>query len=169
MKLHQATQYAIWVTVHLAAQPGQQVSASDLADLFGISQHHLAKVIRSLSFAGLVTSTRGPGGGCQFIADAKRVTLFDIILLFEDNWRSTAPAARRIDSTPTLTEVSRVLDEIDRITIATLSTITLQTMVNNAHRRNGTGALAGVIAQSAPAAKADETAAGRGVDIAAQA
>lgn len=135
MKLHQATQYAIWVTVHLASRPGEQVSASDLADLFGISQHHLAKVIRSLSFAGLVASTRGPGGGCQFVGDARRVTLFDIISLFEDNWRSASPPARQVDRTPTLTEIARVLDEIDRITIATLSTITLQTLVMNAARR----------------------------------
>lgn len=148
MKLHQATQYAIWVTVHLASRPGEQVSASDLADLFGISQHHLAKVIRSLSFAGLVASTRGPGGGCQFVGDARRVTLFDIISLFEDNWRSGSPPARRIDKTPTLTEISRVLDEIDRITIATLSTITLQTLVNNAERRAGAAALEADSAQA---------------------
>jgi len=136
MRLNQATQYAIWVTVHLVSRPGEQVSAGDLADLFGISQHHLAKVIRSLAFARLVTSTRGPGGGCQFIADPKRVTLFDIISLFEDNWSGDRPRAQKPDSPPTLAEVSRVLSEIDRITLATLRSITLQTIVNNTERRS---------------------------------
>lgn len=138
MRLHQATRYAIWVTVHLASRPGEQVSAGDLAELFGISQHHLAKVIRSLSFAGLVSSTRGPGGGCQFIADPKRVTLFDIISLFEDSWWSdNKQSPDKPNGTPTLVEVSRVLSEIDRITLATLRSITLQTIVNNAERRSG--------------------------------
>lgn len=134
MRLHQATRYAIWVSVHLASRPGEQVSAGDLAELFGISQHHLAKVIRSLSFAGLVSSTRGPGGGCQFTAEPKRVTLFDIISLFENAWQDEAPDEVP-DTTPTLAEVSRVLEEIDRITIATLRSITLQTIVNNSERR----------------------------------
>jgi len=139
MRLHQATRYAIWVTAYMASRPREQLSASYLADVFGISQHHLAKVLRSLSVAKLVSSTRGPGGGCMFIADPKRVTLYDIIILFEDNWWSEeAQHATDPEAASTLDEVSRVLSEIDRITMATLRSVTIQTILNNAERRKTT-------------------------------
>ena len=66
MKLHQATRYAIWSIVELASRPGEQVAASELAAKYRISQHHLAKVLRLLSRARIVSSTRGPAGGCTF-------------------------------------------------------------------------------------------------------
>ncbi len=133
MKLHQATRYAIWVTVYLAAHPDEQLSAAELSKVFGISQHHLAKVLRSLSVAKLVSSTRGPGGGCTFVGDPKRVTLFDIISRFEDGlWddETQNTAARAGEE---LVEVSRVMNEIDRITKATLRSVTLHTIINSAH------------------------------------
>lgn len=133
MKLQQATRYAIWATVHMAANPGRQVSAYDLAQFYGISQHHLAKVLRTLAMARIVSSTRGPNGGCTFIADAKRVTLYDIIVLFERDWWDNEHDK---DSAPSnvAREVSRVLSELDRITMATLRSVTIQTLINNARR-----------------------------------
>lgn len=135
MKLQAATRYAIWATVHMAAHPNQQLSASDLAQFYGISQHHLAKVLRTLSMARILSSTRGPSGGCTFIADPKRVTLYDIIELFEgelwDSDRNSKVEAR----SPLAQEVGRVLHEIDHITEATLRSVTIQTLLNNAKRQ----------------------------------
>lgn len=135
MKLQQATRYAIWATVHMAAHPDQQLSASDLAKFYGISQHHLAKVLRTLSMAKILSSTRGPSGGCMFIADPKRITLYDIIELFEGElWDSERD--NRIESRSAIAhEVGRVLNEIDRITMATLRSVTIQTLLNNAKRQ----------------------------------
>jgi Rrf2 family protein len=134
MKLHQATRYAIWVTVYLAAHPEKQLSAAELSNIFGISRHHLAKILRSLSVAKLVSSTRGPGGGCTFVADPKRVTLFDIVSRFEDGlWDDeTQTTSARVGEE--LVEVSRVMNEIDRITKATLRSVTVHTIINSARR-----------------------------------
>lgn len=137
MKLHQATRYAIWVTAYLAAHPDRQFSAAQLSERFGISQHHLAKVLRSLAVAKLVSSTRGPGGGCTFIADPKRVTLFDVISRFEDGLWDVENPAKATSASDTLAEVARVMDEIDRITMATLRSVTLQTIINNTQRASG--------------------------------
>lgn len=135
MNLHQATRYAIWVTVHLASRRGEHMSAAQLAEIYGISEHHLAKVIRSLAIANIVSSTRGPGGGCTFIADPKKVTLYDIIALFEFNLNSERPTRIERKNNDFTVEVSRVLGEIDRATIATLQSVTLQTLLVNAERR----------------------------------
>ena len=48
-----------------------------------MSQHHLAKVLSELARAGVVESVRGVGGGYRFAGNLKRLTLMDIIRLFE--------------------------------------------------------------------------------------
>lgn len=133
MKLQQATRYSILATLHMASRPNEQIPASELAEIYGVSQHHLAKVLRTLSRARIVESTRGAGGGCSFIGDARKITLYDIIRLFEDDWL-TPPNS--VDEAPTdvSAELLRVLGEVDRITAATLQSVTLQTIINNAER-----------------------------------
>ena len=43
----------------LARDPARTLSAADLAERFGVSTHHLAKVLRTLAVAGLVRGGRG--------------------------------------------------------------------------------------------------------------
>ena len=143
MKLHQATRYAIWSIVELASRPGEQIAASELAAKYRISQHHLAKVLRTLSRARIVSSARGPAGGCTFIGNANRLTLHDIIALFEED----APADGQGADTPVASEVARVLGEIDRITSATLRSVTIQTIINNARRTEARTGSAGRVEQ----------------------
>jgi Rrf2 family nitric oxide-sensitive transcriptional repressor len=137
MKLQQATRYAIWSIIELAARDGEQISANELAATYGVSQHHLAKVLRTLAQARIVASVRGPGGGFTFTGRANRLTLADIIGLFEREWAEGEEDAATPE-TPIATEVGRVLNEIDRITEATLRSVTVMTIINNA-RRNARG------------------------------
>jgi|SRR6056297_3787978 len=133
MKLQQATRYSILAVLHMASSPNEQIPASELAEIYGVSQHHLAKVLRTLSRAGIVESTRGAGGGCSFIGDARKITLYDIIRLFEDDWL-TSPNEEAQAPTAVSAELVRVLGEVDRITAATLQSVTLQTIIKNAER-----------------------------------
>ncbi|MFN0263707.1 RrF2 family transcriptional regulator [Tepidamorphus sp. 3E244] len=133
MKLQQGTMCAILAVLHMASRPQEQIPANEIAEVYGVSQHHLAKVLRTLSLAGIVESTRGAGGGCSFIGDARKITLFDIIKLFESGWttpRGTEPDAPSEEAA----ELYRVMDEVDRHTAATLQSVTLQTILNNAQR-----------------------------------
>ena len=54
MKLQTATRLGLYAVLELAREPGRTLSATDLAERFGVSSHHLAKVLRTLSTAGLV-------------------------------------------------------------------------------------------------------------------
>jgi Rrf2 family nitric oxide-sensitive transcriptional repressor len=126
MRLQTATRIAIYAVTSLAAVPGGQLSAGEIAQRFGISVNHLGKVLQTLHRAGLVEALRGVNGGHRFRGNPRRVTLLDVIELFEEVGhgpppRSSNPArARALD---------RVLDEIDQMTRATLGSITIATLL----------------------------------------
>ena len=134
MKLQQATQCALLATLHLASRPGQQATACQLAEIYGISQHHLAKVLRTLSRAGIVDSTRGMKGGCVFSGDQRKITLLDIIILFEPDWQDGGSPSVAGEATDVASALSNVLTEVDRLTSATLQSVSLQTIISNAAR-----------------------------------
>jgi Rrf2 family protein len=141
MKLQQATWCAIWSIVELASRPEEQVGARELATTYDISQNHLAKVLRTLTRARIVSSVRGPGGGFTFCGNAKRLTLFDIVSLFEGEGLSDG--AHDAENPNALAdELHRVMREVDRMTFAILRSVTIQTIINNARResRAGSGA-----------------------------
>jgi Rrf2 family transcriptional regulator, nitric oxide-sensitive transcriptional repressor len=128
MRLQIATRIALYAILQLAADPRKQLAAAEIAERFGISVNHLAKVLRTLGRAGLVEALRGAGGGYRFRANARRVTLLDVIRLFEE-----VGAGARADREPGAESaegraLQRVMDEIDDIAGATLGSITLATM-----------------------------------------
>ena len=83
MKLQKASMFALYAVLELASDPERQLSTTDIADKYGISTHHLAKILRTLVRSGLVQAVRGAGGGYRFSGVVNRTTLLDVIELFE--------------------------------------------------------------------------------------
>jgi Rrf2 family protein len=107
-------------------------SAADLAERFGVSAHHLAKVLRTLATAGLVRAERGAAGGYRFVANRRRTTLMDIVALFEPAPGQRAPEPG--EDTDIGRTLQRVLMEIDEIAEATLRSISLETMLRTTRK-----------------------------------
>lgn len=63
MQLDKFTDYALRVLVALAVRRPDRLSASAIAQTYGLSEHHLAKVASQLVREGFVTSERGRAGG----------------------------------------------------------------------------------------------------------
>jgi Rrf2 family protein len=127
VKLQTATRLGLYAVLELARDPEQTLSSADLAERFGVSNHHLAKVLGTLSNAGLVRGGRGASGGYRFTGNRKRTTLMDIVALFEP-----APGSRPTEpgeETDIGGALQRVLDEIDEIAEATLRSISLETLL----------------------------------------
>ena len=130
MKLQKASRYALYAVLHLASEPGRQFSTADIAESYGISIHHLAKVLRTLVRSGLIESVRGVGGGYRFAGNLRRTTLWAVIHEFEsleseidtpdDLTGNVAIVIRGLDS---------VMGEIDGLNRATLDSITLKTLL----------------------------------------
>lgn len=133
MKLQKNTMLALCGVLEFAAQPGRQLSAAEIAGKYGASPHHLAKVLGRLRRAGLVKAARGSGGGYRFSGNAKRLTLLDVISLFEPIGATAARAPRR----ELERAVDEILAEIDETARATFGSITLETMLKLARRRAG--------------------------------
>lgn len=128
MKLQTSTTLALCSVLEAAARRGEQVSAAEIAGKYNVSGHHLAKVLRELARAGLLESTRGVGGGYRFLGNARRLTLMDVIELFEDI-SARAPDAETGTRTAEGDALAAVLGEIDEHAKATLRSITIETML----------------------------------------
>ena len=127
MKLQIATRLGLYAILELARDPELTLSSAELAERFGVSGHHLAKVLGTLSTAGFVRGGRGAAGGYRFTGNRRRITLMDIVALFEP-----APGNRAKEpgeDTDIGASLQRVLTEIDEIAEATLASITLETML----------------------------------------
>jgi Rrf2 family protein len=142
MKLQMSTTLALFSVLEFAANPGRQLSAAEIAQKYGGSTHHLAKVLRELGRAGLVESVRGVGGGYRFSGNPKRLTLMDVIDLFEDIGTRSGEADQLAAATEVGQALGQVLAEIDEIAKATFRSITVDTMhkLIERQRKAGTGA-----------------------------
>ncbi|MFQ5983045.1 MAG: Rrf2 family transcriptional regulator [Woeseiaceae bacterium] len=130
MKLQKASRYALYAVLHLASEPEQQFSTADIAERYGISMHHLAKVMRTLVRSGLIESVRGVGGGYRFAGNVRRTTLWDVIHEFE-SLESDLDAADQLsgNSEIVVSGLDSVMHELDAMIRATLDSITLKTLL----------------------------------------
>ncbi len=132
--MQKSSRLAILALIELAANPDRQISTAEIGEKYRVSAHHLAKVLLTLGRAGLVQSIRGVGGGYSFTGNARRVTLFDIISLFEDTQvkcRLNDPS----DANPEEWALFDVTKEINDISNATYGSITLATMLMQIEKR----------------------------------
>lgn len=140
MKLQKNTSLALYSVLEIASDPTRHVSAAEIAERYEVSAHHLAKVLAELARCGLVESVRGAGGGYRFIGNARRLTLMDVIELFED---VATPGAERASQTPVDRALGAVLAEIDENAKATFRSITLATMLGLIERQQAAASTPG--------------------------
>jgi Rrf2 family nitric oxide-sensitive transcriptional repressor len=65
VQLTRFSDYSLRVLLYLAAHDDRLVPVDEVSQAYGVSKHHLVKVVQALVDGGLVASTRGRGGGLQ--------------------------------------------------------------------------------------------------------
>ena len=65
MHLTQFSDYSLRLVIYLACRPERLVSAEEISQAFGVSRHHLVKVVQTLTELGVVAAQRGRGGGMR--------------------------------------------------------------------------------------------------------
>ena len=90
MKMSTKGRYAVMAIIdigqHGAAGP---VSLNEIAVRQDISQEYLEQLFGKLRRAGIVTSSRGPGGGYNLARPASEILLSDVILAVDEPLRVT--------------------------------------------------------------------------------
>jgi FeS assembly SUF system regulator len=80
LKLSKKTDYALIAVRHLATHRNEHsLSASDIAQVYGISAPLLAKVLQRLAKHGLVTARHGSSGGYQLARHPNDISALDVI------------------------------------------------------------------------------------------
>lgn len=79
MRLTKHSDYALRVLVYVASAEGRQVSTEEVSAAFGISAHHLVKVVGKLGKTGFLTIKLGRSGGFVLARDASEIRLGTVI------------------------------------------------------------------------------------------
>jgi Rrf2 family iron-sulfur cluster assembly transcriptional regulator len=84
MRLTTRSKFAVIAVVDLASRSaGYPVALSTLSERYGISVSYLEVLFSGLRQAGLVISTRGPGGGYTLARGAGDISVADVVLASE--------------------------------------------------------------------------------------
>jgi Rrf2 family transcriptional regulator, nitric oxide-sensitive transcriptional repressor len=75
----QTAEYALRVVAYLATLKGEPATTKQVAAATRVPEGYLAKVIGSLSRAGVLTARRGLHGGSALARPAEEITIYDVM------------------------------------------------------------------------------------------
>src|SRR3954467_14072126 len=84
MRLTLFTDFALRALMRLAGEPDRSFSTGEIAEEFGISRNHLAKVVRDLADGGFIATQRGVGGGFALARPPQAITLGEVVRALEE-------------------------------------------------------------------------------------
>jgi Rrf2 family transcriptional regulator, nitric oxide-sensitive transcriptional repressor len=84
MQLSAYSDYAFRVLMQTALRRPERVTVDEVAKTFGISRHHLVKVVHDLGRSGYLQTHRGIGGGFTLGRAPQEIVLGDIVRLGEE-------------------------------------------------------------------------------------
>lgn len=132
MKWNKSTRLALYAALEMAEANGRLVTAAGIAAKYGISTHHLAKVLQQLVRSGLAQAVLGVGGGYRLAKPSKEITLLDVVELFEGRVElercligDTVERCGRAAAC----RLKHVFDEIEQQAFFTLKSVRLSTLV----------------------------------------
>jgi Rrf2 family cysteine metabolism transcriptional repressor len=129
MKLTSRSEYALLALVHLARHEAEgYLSVQSVAAAQGIPAKFLEQILLTLKLSRYVRSLRGKKGGYHLARPANRITLAEIIRLFDGALAPTESVSKYFyEATPVATEkkLLRVFREIRDYVSARLEKTTL--------------------------------------------
>jgi Rrf2 family transcriptional regulator, nitric oxide-sensitive transcriptional repressor len=78
--------YALRVLLYLRVAPGRRGSVSEIAEAHRVSRHHMDKVVQRLAGAGIISTSRGRGGGVQLERDPLTITVGEVMRTMENDF-----------------------------------------------------------------------------------
>ena len=136
MRLTTQTDFALRTMMYLTARSGRATIAQ-VAELFGISAHHVAKVVNLLARLGYVRSIRGIGGGIELACQPEEVRLGQFIEALEGNMHLLeCIESEQVCVIESFCRLKGVLAEAERVQIEYLDTVTLRDVTPTGRQLN---------------------------------
>jgi Rrf2 family nitric oxide-sensitive transcriptional repressor len=136
MRLTTQTDFALRTMMYLTARSGRATIAQ-VAELFGISAHHVAKVVNLLARLGYVRSIRGIGGGIELACQPEEVRLGDFVEALEgDMHLLDCVDAEQVCVIQSFCKLKGVLAEAERVQIEYLNSVTLRDVTPTGRQLN---------------------------------
>lgn len=87
MRLTNYTDYSLRVLIYLAVKDKNEKSTiTEITEAYQISRNHLTKVIHQLGQIGVITTTRGRGGGITLAKSPENITVGNIVRQTEEDF-----------------------------------------------------------------------------------
>jgi Rrf2 family nitric oxide-sensitive transcriptional repressor len=128
MQLTTFTDYSLRVLIYAAVRPESRCLTTDVARAFGISRHHVVKVVNELQHLGYLDTTRGRHGGFALAMPPDRIRIGEVVQRTEgtmtlvecfDRDTNTCPLTRACGLKGALGEaVNAFLAVLDRYSLA---------------------------------------------------
>lgn len=129
MQLTTHTDYALRTLMYLATTEAR-ATVQEVAERYGISQHHIAKVVNQLARLGYVRSIRGLGGGIELACRPETLQLGALIEQLEGNLHLLdCVATENVCVIQPICKLKGVLAEAERVQRDYLNTVTLADVV----------------------------------------
>jgi Rrf2 family protein len=133
-----STRYALYAAAEMARAGHRPTTVAGVAAQYRIPEGALAKVFQQLVRAGLASGTRGIGGGYRLARPASRITVLDVIHVFERRRERGACVLhdRPGEQCPTASgcHVQWLFNEVDELVRSTYESVTLQTLIRRGRR-----------------------------------
>jgi len=125
MKISAKGRYALLATSYMA-HIGGSVSVNTISEKLGISKIYLEQVFSLLRGAGIVSSTKGAGGGYTLTRDASNITALDILrptspTLFDGGAASQDQPGMAVDTLVVQALSESVISTLSKVTVADIS------------------------------------------------
>ena len=125
MPLTTQTDYGLRTLMYLTARSGR-ATVADVAGLFGISVHHVAKVVNLLARYGYIRSVRGIGGGIELARQPEDIPIGEVVELLEGNLHLLeCVSTENICTIQSFCRLKGVLAEAERRQLEYLNSVTL--------------------------------------------
>lgn len=86
MRLTVHSDYSLRVLMYLAAFPNRLATIEQIATAYGISQHHIMKVVQRLAHHGFIETLRGRSGGIRLAKTADAITVGAVLRTTEEDF-----------------------------------------------------------------------------------
>lgn len=129
MRLTTQTDYGLRTLMFLATRD-ERANVAEVAQLFGISVHHVAKVVNQLARLGFVRSVRGVGGGIELAQRPEEIRVGEVIEQIEGNLHLLeCVSTENVCAIESFCKLKGVMAKAERIQLDYLNSVTLADVV----------------------------------------